>query len=164
MLNIFLIEISQTDKIIKRWRKYLLWGFILMLIGFIKPFGFRFGALIGFSVFGLGIYCVRMRGWFYDRGLWMLALFLTVILGMCYGFFFYEHILNMFILFLVPVPLMPPRADPLVQEIFSAIEIVFFFHFSWKQIRLSYSVFHYNWKFSHLLSILDKKRQSHSLQ
>lgn len=106
----------QIDRTIRQWRAYLMGGLAFMLLPFALPQGWRFGLFTGFMLFSLGIYGFCLRRWRTDRGLWMLAVLLTVTLGPCCAYFEYWHWRGVFT---------PPDGNQAIRK------------FTWEQTRLS---------------------------
>jgi hypothetical protein len=102
-----LMNDSQIDRSVARRRWYLLVGFILMLLPIWLPNGWKAGFSTGFSLFSLGLYGLVFRRWREEPGLWMLAVFLTVLLGSCWLGLEYEWFKKKF---LEPVPAGNPAA------------------------------------------------------
>lgn len=111
-----LLTESQIDRIVGHRRVALLGGLALMSIPFALPRGWGSGLFSGFMLFSLGIYGVCFQKWRIDRGLWMLAVLLTITLGPCWAYFEYLHWQGVFA---------PPAAN-------NAGRLV-----TWNQIRLS---------------------------
>ena len=106
------------------------------------PPGWKFGGILGFALITLAFYAALMQKWRTEPGLWMMAAFLTLSLGACYGFFTYQHYAGVF----APRPA-KPAAGPIDWG-----EVLFFtdvccalavFH---RQIKLTYSVAVLNWQ------------------
>ena len=81
-------------------RALVMVGAVWMILPFLLPQGWSFG-LSGFMVLNLGIYASALRRWRTESGLWMLALFLTLMLGACWGYFEFWSLQS---LFEAPVP------------------------------------------------------------
>jgi hypothetical protein len=101
---IFRMQEHEIDRIVSHSSQYLRYGLALMLFPFVfpklVPFAVpswaRFGLLLGFAIFGLGLYAFLFRRWRYDPGLRMLAVLLVVLLTPCYGFFEYKTLVSTF--------------------------------------------------------------------
>jgi hypothetical protein len=87
---------SEIDRIVDRRWGYFFAGLVAWLLLAALPSGFKFGGILGFAMITFALYAAAMRRWRTDPGLWMLALFLTLSLGACYGFFAVEHYWGVF--------------------------------------------------------------------
>lgn len=76
-----LLEDTQVDRIARQRRTAFLGGLGLLALAFLLPQESKFGAISGFMLLSLGIYGTAFRNWRTEPGLWMLALFLTVLFG-----------------------------------------------------------------------------------
>ena len=88
-----LLSEPRIDAIVSHGRRIILVGtapfgmaVVFQVFHLAWPEGWRFG-LTGFMVLSLGIYALALRRWRTDPGLWMLAVFLTLSLGTCFGYF-----------------------------------------------------------------------------
>lgn len=115
-----------------------------MCLAFALPRGFKCGAITGFALTGLGLYGVMLKKWRTEPGLWMLALFLALVLGACYGFFAYGRYANL----LVPQPANPPAAQPGWERILWSVDVGFAFVLFWRQVSLAFSLAILNWQWT----------------
>jgi hypothetical protein len=89
---VFRLSESAIDQSIANARHYLLLGLLLTVVPLTLPGGLAFGLFSGFMLFSLGIYSRAFRRWRTEPGLWMLAVFLTVMLGPCWLYFEFLHV------------------------------------------------------------------------
>src|SRR5437762_1452975 len=82
-----LLSENAIDRVIVWYRHEIGFGVLLLLQVFFVPPGWSLGVLPGFMLLGLGIYGGVFRKWRTEPGLWMLALFLFLLLGLCYAYF-----------------------------------------------------------------------------
>ena len=90
----FLMSKPQIDFIVARRRAIMVVGLVLMAVPLVLGFGF--GALSGFMLFSLGIFCVFFRNWRSEPGVWMLAILLVLTLGPCFAYFEYFQLIAIF--------------------------------------------------------------------
>lgn len=78
---------AQIDKIVCRYRRHTILGLTLIMLPFVLPRGWGAGFFSGYMLFSLGVYSLWFRNWRTEPGLWMLAVFLTIVLGTSWIFF-----------------------------------------------------------------------------
>ena len=83
---------SQIDWTIRRRDRILLAGVGLIALALALPRGWGCGGLTGFMLRSLSIYGFPFRRWRTEPGLWMLAVFLTLLLTPCWLYFEYLHL------------------------------------------------------------------------
>jgi hypothetical protein len=81
-----LLNEAQIEHIVAGRRTFLVAGICLLALPFFLPTGWGFG-LTGFMVLCLGILASAVSAWRTEPGLWMLAMFLTLVLGGSWGYF-----------------------------------------------------------------------------
>jgi hypothetical protein len=82
-----LLTEPQIDGIVDHRRRLMIVGLTVMILAIAVPRGWGIGLFSGFMLFSLGIYGIAFRRWRTERGVWMLAVFLTVTLAPCWAYF-----------------------------------------------------------------------------
>ena len=70
---------QEISRFISYCRIFLVSGAVILFSQFFLPAGWKIGFLTGFTLFAAGIFGFALRRWRTERGLWMLALLLTVV-------------------------------------------------------------------------------------
>lgn len=86
-----LLSEQQIDRVIRYRRSFMFFGLTTMALPMILPQGWAFGLFSGFMLFSLGVYGASFRKWRTESGIWMLAVFLTALLGPCWLYFEVLH-------------------------------------------------------------------------
>ncbi len=137
-----LLPEARIDRTIAHHRIYIFGGLALMILPFLMPRGLRFGLFTGFTLYGLGVYSFAFQKWRTEPGLWMLAGFLTLLLGPIYVYFSYLRCRHHF----QQPPLnqvgQPPNWSAICLTIDCGIALGVFL----KTVRLAMSVACKNWK------------------
>jgi hypothetical protein len=106
----FLMSDDQIDRTVAHFGRNFFCGIALVVLAIKLPADWRSGIFSGVQLFSLGIYAACLRNWRTERGIWMLALLLTVTLSPLWILLEYQHFESVF---LRPFANQPPqRVDP----------------------------------------------------
>lgn len=92
LADLMLLKEPQIDWIVQHRGRILMSGGILFAVALGLPAGWGCGGLTGFMLSSLAIYAYAFRRWRTEPGIWMLALFLTVLLTPCWAYFEFLHV------------------------------------------------------------------------
>jgi hypothetical protein len=138
----FRYQECEIDRIIRRKWTCLLSGLGAWLLLLMLPPEWKFGGILGFAWITLGFYAALLQKWRTEPGLWMMATFLTLSLGACYGFFAYRHYAAVF----APQPAKPVAARIDWGEVLFFADVCCALAVFHRQVKLTFSVAILNWQ------------------
>ncbi len=140
----FRYQDSEIDRIVQRRWRYFFSGLAAWFLFVILPSGYKFGGIVGFAMITFALYAAALRRWRDDPGLWMLAIFLMLSLGPCYGFFAIEHYWGVF----APLPGKPPAGRVDWKEVFFFADVCSGLIVFEQQVKFALSVAILNWRYT----------------